>query len=444
MSQVYPFRRKEQVGSQRWYEKIGLNYTLNVNNNLSSIDSLLFSSTSSLTSLTSFRTGIQQQIPVSAPFQLFKFITMTPSFNYTETWSLQTYRRNWDPELEQVNIDTVGGFADTREFNFAISALTRIYGIVKFREGKIKAIRHVFNPSISYSYRPDFSKPQWNTFHSVQTDVNGTVIPYSIFNGAIYGGPPAGEFGGINVNLGNNLEMKVFSKKDTISQTKKIKLLDALNLNASYNFAVDTLNFSIISLNGRTRLFDKVDLTFNSNFDPYIADSTGRRLNQFEWDVNHRLARLTTAVVGINASLNSPKSKELKLTPQQSQYLTSSMNEYVSFNVPWNVSFGYSLALQKRNVSAGNDTLTYTQTLSINAGLNLTKNWKITASTTYDFVHNQFPTAQLSIYRDLHCWEMSIQWVPFGYAAGYSFVLRVKAQVLQDLKIPKKNNWNEY
>jgi lipopolysaccharide assembly outer membrane protein LptD (OstA) len=191
-------------------------------------------------------------------------------------------------------------------------------------------------------------------------------------------------------------------------------------------------------------LLDKIDINYASSFDPYIADSLGRRLNQYEWDVNHRLLRLTSANVSINTSLTSPKSKQPQLTPEQAEYLAHSQNEYVSFDIPWNLNLGYSLFIQKINTATGNDSVTFTQTLTISGGFNLTKNWKINGSTSYDFVHHTFPSASLSIYRDLHCWEMSIQWIPFGIRPSYSFVLRVKASVLQDLKLPKKSDWYSY
>jgi hypothetical protein len=216
MNQIYPFRRKEQVGSQKWYERIGLSYTLNAINNLSGIDSTFFSPNS----LNKFTTGFQHQIPVSAPFQLFKYFTVTPAFNYTETWSLQTVRQMWDPDSERILLDTVKGFASTRQFNFSISGSTRLYGMVKFH-GKLKAIRHVFTPTVAFSFQPDFSDPQWNTYRTVQTDAEGTTSRYSIFSGAVYGGPGPGSLGGISVNLGNNLEMKVFSKKTPSPNKKK-------------------------------------------------------------------------------------------------------------------------------------------------------------------------------------------------------------------------------
>ncbi|MEO6167635.1 MAG: putative LPS assembly protein LptD [Chitinophagales bacterium] len=440
MNTIYPFRRQSGIGSERWYEKIGFSYNMNAENQVSNADSLFFTPET----FRHLENGMRHSIPVSAPFQIFKYLTVTPGFNYTEVWSLQTTRQFWNPDSAQILYDTIPGFAATRDFNFSVSTSTRVYGIVKFKKGKLQAIRHVITPSIGFSFHPDFSEPQWNTFKTVQYDEEGNTRRYSIFSDAIYAGPGQGKSGSINFSLGNNLEMKVFSKKDTVAQTKKVKLLDALNFGASYNLAADSVNLSVISISGRTKLFDKFDINFGSRFDPYIADSLGRRLNQFEWDVNNRLARLTNANISIGTSFQSKKTTQPELTQEQRDYLAYSDNEYVSFDAPWNLNLSYSLFLQSVNSDAGDDSLTFTQTLNINAGLNLTKNWKITASTSYDFVNHEFPTASLGIYRDLHCWEMSIQWIPFGIRPSYSFVLRVKASVLQDLKLPKRSDWNEF
>src|SRR6185436_872852 len=226
MNQLYPFQKKEPVGKPKWFEKIGLTYTLNARNQLSTLDTLLFHEDP----FTKTFTGVLQQVPISAPFQIFRYLIVTPSFNYNETWALQTVRKSWDENSQRVINDTIRNFAAARDYSLSMSASTRLYGMVQFKHGKIKAIRHVFNPSVGYSFRPDFSDPKWNVYKTVLVDTPATYRRYSIFEGGVFSGPPAGKFSGINVSLNNNLEMKVFSKKDTVTGTKKIKLLDAFNL----------------------------------------------------------------------------------------------------------------------------------------------------------------------------------------------------------------------
>jgi lipopolysaccharide assembly outer membrane protein LptD (OstA) len=441
MNQVYPFKRKVQVGPPRWYEKIGITYTMDAKNQVSTYDTLLFTSNTLNTALA----GARHYIPLSVPFQLFRFVTVTPSFSYNETWALQRYNRTWDPELSAVVLDTLQKFTAGRDYTLSAGASTRLYGIVQFKRGKVRAFRHVLNPNVSWSYRPDFSDPKYNYYQTVQVDTSGRTQRFSIFPTGLYSGPPAGEFNGMTFSLNNNLEMKLASRKDTVSGTKKIKLLDALNLGGGYNFAADSFRLSNFGLTARTSLFDKIGLNFASTFDPYFTDSTGRRRNIYLWDAEHRLVRLTNASLGIDARFSSPgKQGNTALTQQQQDYLIHSGNQYADFNVPWSFGAGYNLFIRKVNSSAGIDSTVFTQTLSLNLSFSLTPNWRVSGSTSYDFVNNEFPTAYVEIYRDLHCWEMSMQWIPFGIRQSYQFAIRVKAGVLQDLKLHKSSDWYSY
>lgn len=446
MNTLNPFKRKESIGKPKWYERISMSYTMNAKNQLNTLDTLLFHESP----LNKTMAGVEQFVPVNAPFSVFKYLTVNPGFNYTETWALQTISKRWDTDSFRVVNDTIRRFAAARDFSLNVGTSTRIYGMIQFKHGKIKAIRHVFNPSLNYSYHPDFSEPQWNAYKTVQVDSpgifqRGEVQRYSIFSGGIYGGPPAGKYSGISLALNNNLEMKVVSKKDTVTGTKKIKLLDAFNIAANYNFAVDTLQLSPVTMSGRTTLFDKININFGANFDPYIADTFGRRLNVFVWDADHKLARLTSANIGLSAQFNSPKKSTVdKLTQAQADYLIYSGNTYEDISIPWSISTGYNLNISKVKSIHGSDSTLFTQTLAISGSLNITRNWRISGSTSYDFVHHEFPTASIQIYRDLHCWELSMDWIPFGIRQSYTFTLRVKAGVLQDLKLHKQQGWYQY
>lgn len=443
MNQVNPFKRKEPIGKQRWYERISTSYTLNAENQLSTLDTLLFHENPFNKTLA----GVLQSVPVSAPFQLFKHLTVTPSFVYNETWAFQTINRSWDADSFRVIQDTIRKFAAARDFSLGVGTQTRIYGMVQFKRGKIKAIRHVLNPSLSYSYRPDFSEPRWDAYKTVQVDTAGVlqrarVQRYSIFPRELFAGPPAGEFSGISMTLNNNLEMKVASKKDTVTGTKKIKLLETFNISANYNFAVDTLQLSPVTMYGRTTLFEKITIDFGSTFDPYIADSFGTRQNVFVWDAEHKLARLTSARINLSARFESSKKTPVdKLTQAQADYLIYSGNRYEDISIPWSISTQYSLFINKVRGTTVKDSTVFTQTLSLNGSFNLTRNWRISGSTSFDFVNREFPTAYIEIYRDLHCWELSMQWIPFGIRQSYTFTLRVKASVLQDLKLHKQQDW---
>ncbi|MBA3648667.1 MAG: LPS-assembly protein LptD [Chitinophagales bacterium] len=441
MSSINPFKRKEALGRLKWYENIAVSYSFNASNQVTGIDSLFFTPQT----FDRIRTGALHNITVQAPFSTLKYITVSPSFNYAETWSMQTVRAFWNPELMQITYDTIQGFAAARNFNIGVSATTHVYGILNFSHGKIRAIRHVITPQVGFTYRPDFGDPRWNAYKTVQLNDAGQTTRYSIFQSSIYAGPPQGKLGSISFSIGNNLEMKVFSKKDTVTQLKKIKLLDALSIRSSYNLAVDTLRLAPINISGRTSFTDKINMNFGLTFDPYASDSLNRRINTFTLKDDHKLARLTNAFIGINASFSSPQSSSVvqKATPEQLDYIKNSGNDYVDFNVPWRLTPNYTLALNRVR-TFGRDTTILTQTLGVSGELNLTEKWKISWNTSYDFIAHKFSTIFLDVYRDLHCWQMHLSVIPSGYRSGFTFDLHVKASVLQDLKLHKQNNWYDY
>ena len=195
-------------------------------------------------------------------------------------------------------------FAAARNFNVGIGASTIIYGIVQFKHGAIRAIRHVLTPSIGFSYHPDFRQPQWNAYKTVQFDSLGKTKTYSVFSSSPYFGPPAGKFGGLNFSLNNNLEMKVRSEKDTVSGLKKITLIDALTLSMSYNIAVDSFRLSPLSIAAHSTLFNKFQVSYAASFDPYATDTSGNRINVYEWDAHHKLFRMTNTSISLSGTIN--------------------------------------------------------------------------------------------------------------------------------------------
>ena len=242
--------------------------------------------------------------------------------------------------------------------------------------------------------------------------------------------------------------MKVRSKKDTITGTRKIKLLDRFDFNTSYNLAADSLQLNVIGLRGGTILFDKVNIFFNANWDPYVYDvKSKRRINTFVYEQSKKLARLTSANMSFRTSLNSSKKKNLEkpagADEDEWNQLINNPNYYVDFNVPWNITLDYNLRLDKQ-INESGDTTIYTQTLNSTFDLSLTPNWKINVNTTYDIKNNKFSYTTIDIYRDLHCWQMRFSWVPFGQYQSYSFNLNVKSSLLQDLKISRRKGWNDF
>ncbi len=446
VSRITPFKKKVGSGLPKWYEKIGFSYSMNAENKVEQYDSLLFQPAT----LEKFSNGLRHTIPVSTSFNLFKYINISPSATFNQVMYLQSIRKSWNSDSERIELDTVKGFATGYDYNTSVSMSTRIYGIKNFKRGKLKAIRHVMSPSVGVSYHPDFGDEQYGTFKPVQYDSVGHTQLYSIFERSPFGGTTNGKFGGINFGIANQLELKVFSKKDTINNVKKVKLLDNLSLTSNYNLAVDTFQLGYFNLNASTTLFDKINLRYSSIFDPYMVNESGRRINSFRLHTENKLAKLLSTSISAGATFHSKSKRSAKnYNPEEGsadeyEMINNNPMAYADFNIPWNFSLNYILSLRKNIVNA-QDTNIYTQTLNVNFDFNLTEKWKISGQSGYDFKRKDFSYTTLEIMRDLHCWQMTISWIPFGTRQGYFLNLHVKSTVLQDLKLVKRSSgWGSY
>jgi hypothetical protein len=309
--------------------------------------------------------------------------------------------------------------------------------MVQFKKGKIAAIRHVLSPTINYSYRPDFSSPQFNSYETYQTNAQGTLATYSIFENGIYGGPPSGKYGVIGFSLDNNLEMKTRTVTDTSVNVKKIKIFESLAAGISYNTAVDSMNWSNLSLSGRTTLFERINLTFSSSFDPYALDTSGRRMSKTEWDENNRLFRHVSSTGSVGFALNSNRQKQAPAASQdQLNIINQNPDQYIDFTIPYTLAVNYNITYSK----PGLEDAEIFQTLNFSGDVSVSPKWKVTFNSGYDFVAHDLSYTALGIIRDLHCWEMRANWVPFGAQQNYYFQINVKASILQDLKLSKKND----
>ncbi len=453
-SQFYPFRRKNPKGGYKWYENITVSYIMNAANNIATFDSLLFRKDV----FKAIKSGISQSVPISSSVKVLKYFNWTNRISYNERWHWSTIRKEIDPLTNRPVIDTVNGFASNRDISFSSTLNTRLYGMFNFKKGYIKAIRHVINPSLSFNYRPDFANPAFGFWKSY-VDTLGVKHNYSIFEQSLYGGPSYGKTGNIGVSISNNLEMKVASKKDTVTGTKKIVLIEDLTLSMSYDMTKDSLNWSPLAITGRTTLFKNLVINYSGYFIPYAIDNKGNITNQFLWEKEKKLFKRQNSQwnLQLNWSFNSNSfKKEVSETSKPPMIPTNAMlqnpfnnpnqmiGNIVDFSIPWNVSLAYTLSFVSQYYAAvmgyENDIV---QTLSIRGDFSLTKNWKIAFTTGYDFENKAMSYTSIDIYRDLHCWEMRFNWVPFGYYKSWNFVINVKAGMLQDLKYNMKNSYQD-
>ncbi len=433
---LYPFRRKSQVGSQKWYEKINVNYSLTSRTELHTVDSLLFSEDF----FDKLNSGVQQDIKINSSYKLLKYITFSIPIRYTERWYFKTIEQQWVPGVTigtqgRVVVDTAYGFWAARDYSVSSNLSTTIYGIKQFQKGAIRAVRHVITPSVGLSYIPDFRSQYYK---SVQNSEEGSIIYYAPFLGTP-GSPPQGNSGMVTFSLGNNLEMKVKSKKDTVTGVKKIVLIDNLSVNTSYDLIQKRL--SPLSMNARTRLLNKINITYNASWSFYALDSLGLETKTFQYNIDKKLLRFqnSTWQLSFDYNLNSKSGSRPSQSTQSPLGLAPVY--YTDWSNPWDFYFAYTFSYNTRaNFLLGHNQSDVIQTLSGNGNINVTPKWKFGMGAGYDLKAMSLTYANVSISRDLHCWEMHFNWTPFGYTKSWSFVINVKASVLQDLKVQKKKS----
>ena len=403
INRINLFKKNDTKSS--FLNNLGLSYTLNSKSRLNRPDSLIFNNI-----INNLQTGVRHNIPISTSFNILKYFNISPSINYTERWYFKKINQNWNNILETVESDTTKGFYALREFNLSMNFNTKIYGLFDF--SKI-AIRHILTPSISLNYRPDFSQKNWGIYSSTQIDTLGAEQTYSYFQGGVYGYPPQGKYGNISFSFKNNVEMKLKEKEN-----KKIKLIENLSLSGNYNIAADSLNLSPIYIKLRAKIYKDLNFQINTNIDPYKIDN-GVRINELVINDN-QIGRLTYANINFNINLKNQNNESEKNN---------------NFNVPWNLNIYYAL-----NYAKPYDEKEITQSINFDGNIDITKKWKIKYQSGFDVKNKDFTFTKIDIYRDLHCWEMIFNWIPFGNQKSYNFVIRVKSSILQDLKLSKKKN----
>lgn len=466
MAKIYPFRKKNRTGPVKFYEKFGINYTGNLRNTITAKEYDLLKKDFP----DDWKNGIQHNIPFAFPgFNLAKYINVSPSIGYNEKWYFKKYNYTYvadevfydefgDPS--HIDKDTIRGLSRVYDYNYSLSASTNIYGTFMPRNpnSKIKGIRHKLTPSASFSYRPDFGEARFGYWQEVQIDSTGKVGYFDVNDGGVYGGSPGrGASGAISLSLNNNLEMKVLETKDTTNtksgdKYKKVKIIDNLSLASSYNLIADSLNLAPISIRARTTVAG-VSINMGTLIDPYMINDEYQRINEYVWNNKtgfSRIGRLTNANLSFGMNFNSKK-KENKKGPspgggpaaiagddEETRIVPELNPGYMDFNMPWTFGFDYSFSYNGPSKSAPNGR--FSQTLGIRGTLDLTEKWKISMNTNFDIQAGEFSYTTLNINRDLHCWQMAFNFVPFGYMKSYSFTINAKSSMLKDLRLQKRES----
>ena len=484
LARLYPFKRKHAVGKERWYEKIAMSYTGTLQNSITTKDYKLFKSNL----LKDWRNGMKHQIPISATVQLFKYINLTTSFNFTDRMYMQKVRQDWDKDKQTVVRDTTLGFYNVYDYNLSLSLNTKLYGFykpAKWAGGKfIQAIRHVFTPSVSFSYAPDFGSDSYGYYGSYQrTDRDGVPVgnpvTYSYYAGSLYGTPSAGMRGNINMDISNNLEMKVASKNDSTGM-KKVSLIDELGASLSYNMAAKSRPWSDLSTRLRLKLSKNYTFSLNAVFATYAYefDERGNVVvgDRTEWSYgrfgrfqgmsqnfsytfnNETFKKIRNKLLGLDTAKddnddndeedddftdpemqNVDPDRERGKTGAKKNEKGTQLDEdgYLKFQMPWSFTVSYGVIMRENTSAKINPKnmrypYKFTHTLNFSGNVRISEGWNITFSSGYDFNYNRLSMTTASLSRDLHCFSMSCSMVLMPYRS-FNFNFQAEASALRDV-----------
>ena len=476
VSRFYPFKQKNRVGKKKFYEDFSLGYSTTLQNKVN----FKASEFNKPGFLDKFQNGMTHNFQIGLPsFTLFKYINFTPSITYGMNWFFRKTERKYNPvtdDVEEIDSGQFGTFGTTHNYSGSISANTRLYGLFNFgKHRKIQAIRHIISPSVSFSFSPEKGTyfNGWRTLNYV--DANGVAHSedYNIYSGQIYSAPGKGKTASMSLSIGNNLEAKVRDLRDTTgSGTKKIKLIDQLNLSTGYNFLADSLNMNNIGITMSTSVFGKVGISANANFSPYAVVPTGEStyatINKFNgsvygWD---KPLRLTNASVSVSYSFSgegkingndgsnanggggggsTPAANYTRIYyhPVTGEYIPGGWLYYMNPNSPWSVNLNYSFNYSRSYTTIAhrlNTNHRYTQTLGVSGNVKITPALAINLTTGFDLMAMKMTTTQLSATYDLHCFNIAVSWVPNGQWESWSFRISANAAALADLLRFKKSS----
>ena len=470
VSRFYPFKQKNRVGKEKWYEKFSLGYNTSLQNRIN----FKASEFNQPGFFDKFQNGMAHTFQIGLPnFSLFKYINITPGVSYGMNWFFRKTEKEYNPDtgkVEDIKGKAFGTFGATHNYSGNISMSTRLYGMFNFgKHRKVQAIRHVVSPSISASFSPEKGTHfnGWRTL--TYTDKNGEVKTqdYNIYAGQINSAPGKGKTASLNFSLGNNFEAKVRDLKDTTGTgSKKIKLIDQLNFTTGYNFLADSLKMSNVGVTLSTSIFGKLGISANANFDPYAilvdkSNPSGRRINRFAIQEGQGLLRMNTASMSLSYSLSgegkingndgtqqsggSPADHYTRIYyhPVTGEYIPGGWLYYTNPNVPWSVNFNYSYSYRKAYQYSNDQIITkhtHTQTLGVSGNVKLTPRLSLNLTTNFDLMALKMSTTQLSATYDLHCFNINVSWIPTGQWESWSFRIQANAAALADLLRFKKSS----
>ena len=462
VSRIYPFAPK--IGTKKGIiQNINFQYNVRGENRILTTDSLFFKKEM----FESAKSGFQHSIPISTNFKLLKYFSFSTSANYQETWVFKTINKEYDLELQDVITNENKGFDSFRTYNFSSSLGTTIYGMYNFSEkSKIRALRHVIRPSISYGISPSFER-YYDSYEVISADgLTTSDIEYSRFEGSIFGLPNKNYASSISLSMNNNVEAKVVNKESEDNELKKVIVLNNFNIQTSYNLAADSFALSPLRMNGGTQLFkNKMNINFGATFDPYALDENNNRINEFQINNGGGLFRLTSANLTFNYAFSSNSSdkdsnrdraaidesirnggrdddlfgramdtstEEFSSSGEEKEKKTP--NNLYSYKIPWSLRMAYAV---NYNNSVGQNDIS-SHSLMFSGDVELSPKWSAGISSGYDFKNQGITYTQLRFERDLLSWRMNFSWIPFSANKSWNFFIGIKSGMLSDIKYDKR------
>ena len=470
VTKFYPFKQKNRVGKEKWYEKFSLGYNTSFQNRIN----FKASEFKQPGLLDRFQNGMAHNFQIGLPnFTAFKYINITPNVQYGMNWFFRKTEKEYNPEtgmVEDVKGKAFGTFGATHNYSGSISMSTRLYGMFNFgKHRKLQAIRHVVSPSISASFSPEKGTHfnGWRTLTYVDKNGVEKTQDYNIYAGQINSAPGRGKTASLSLTLGNNFEAKVRDLKDTTGTgSKKIKLIDQLNFSTGYNFLADSLKMSNVGVTMSTSVFGKLGISANANFDPYAIlvdknNPSGRRINRFAIQEGQGLLRMNNATVSLSYSLSgegkingndgtkqaggNPADHYTRIYyhPITGEYIPGGWLYYTNPNVPWSINFNYSYSYRSGWQYSNGQVIkknTHTQTLGLSGNVKLTPRLSLNMSTGFDLMALKMTTTQIIAQYDLHCFNISVSWIPTGQWEQWNFRIAANAAALADLLQFKKSS----
>lgn len=463
VSRQMPFKnfKSKNKTAKSFLNNLGISYQSTFKNQIQTVDSILISGVGEVFGRPTlstpsnlgddFRSGISHAIPISTSFKALRWVTVSPSFSFNEYWNFQTTNRLYDTNLDTLLTQQVAGFERAYSYRTSIGLSTILYGTKTFKKtSSLQAIRHVVRPNFSAVFNPDFSTGEENGNRTLTYNPDTAVrtLDYNIFQNSVIGRPTLGKQASLNFGVGNNLEIKVLSAKDTANGgVKKVKIIESLNISSGYNFQADSFNLATFRISGNTTILNKIRMTFGSTYDPYtyVLDTTGTRESRrstYAFDEMDKLGHFVGSFLSISTNLNPEafKRKEGKnVDERELEFINNNMQNYVDFNLPWSLNINY-------NFRAGSAVLlenNITQSITFNGDIKLTENWKIGVNSGYNISNKEISITSINLFRDLHCWQMNFEWFPIGRQM-FSFGINVKSSTLQDLKLNRRRSWFDF